>query len=201
MGRYERSDDPVRVVGCDVGACRTGGNVARSVVCVEVIGMPTKKELAIVFAAGIFVLVMSHLMNDINKQQVEEYQSKIQSLEMSLDKAMEALNMVDFEVHTWEATAYAPLDPQAVEGVCYAGDPNVTASGMPIEPGISVAAGPDIPFGTWLWIEGLGWRRVDDRGGAIRDGSIDICMITREEAIRFGRRKVTVIIPKWEEGE
>ena len=29
-----------------------------------------------------------------------------------------------------EATAYAPIDPQAVEGMCYSGDPWVTASGF-----------------------------------------------------------------------
>jgi len=163
--------------------------------------MPTRRELAIVFAACVFVLAMFRLMTDINERQVAEYQAKIQTLETYIDKATDALNLVDFEIHTWEATAYAPLDPDAVEGLCYAGDPNITASGMPIEPGISVAAGPSVPFGTWIWIEGFGWRRVDDRGGAIRDGRVDICMITREDAIRFGRRQVTVIIPKWEEVE
>jgi 3D (Asp-Asp-Asp) domain-containing protein len=163
--------------------------------------MPTRREFLLIIVSGIIMLVLFNLMSDINERQRDEYRATMQNMENEIACLFQALNPIDFEVHVWEATAYAPLDPDAVEGVCYAGDPNITASGLPIEPGISVAAGPSVPFGTWLWIEGLGWRRVDDRGGAIRDGSIDICMITREDAIRFGRRKVTVIIPKWEEVE
>ncbi len=108
----------------------------------------------------------------------------------------------NFRVEIWEATGYAPLDPDAVNGICYAGDPNITASGQPVYPGVTVAAGPDIPFGTWLWIEGFGWRRVDDRGGKIKNGRVDICFISRQEALKFGRQKVVVVIPEWdEEGE
>jgi 3D (Asp-Asp-Asp) domain-containing protein len=81
--------------------------------------------------------------------------------------------------------------------VCYSGDPNITASGREIRPGITVAAGPSIPFGTWLWVEDLGWRCVEDRGGNITDGRLDIAMISRDEAINFGRREVTVVIPIW----
>ena len=170
--------------------------------------MMTKRELLLVLVVLVFTAAVLHLANNEHKrvvadhqEQVAALQAEIEELTMSVENLMAAVEPMDFEICTWTATAYAPLDPEAVAGVCYSGDPNITASGMPIEPGISVAAGPSVPFGTWLWIEGLGWRRVDDRGAAIRDGRIDICMITREEAIRFGRRQVTVIIPKWEEGE
>lgn len=114
-------------------------------------------------------------------------------------KQIVELPPVEFVVVSWEATAYAPLDPDAVEGVCYSGDPHVTASGREIRPGITVAAGPSIPFGTWIWIEEFGWRCVEDRGGAIKDGRIDIAMISREDALKFGRKKVLVVIPIWSE--
>lgn len=103
-----------------------------------------------------------------------------------------------FKVESWEATGYAPLDPNAVNGICYSGDPNITAAGEPVYPGITVAAGPDIPFGTWLWVEGFGWRRVDDRGGKVGNKQLDICFATRDEAVTFGRQKVIVVIPEWE---
>jgi 3D (Asp-Asp-Asp) domain-containing protein len=138
-------------------------------------------------------------MSDINERQRDEYRATMQNMENEIACLFQALNPIDFEIHTWEATAYAPLDPEAVEGICYSGDPQVTASGMLIEPGISVAAPPSIPFGTWIWIEDLGWRRVDDRGGAIHEGHIDVCMITKEDALKFGRRKVRVIVPRWSE--
>jgi len=168
----------------------------------------TKRELLLMMLLLVFAAAVLHIANNEHKrviadhrEQIRALQAEIADLKTSVENLMAAVEPMDFEIQRWTATAYAPLDPDAVQGVCYSGDPNITASGMPIEPGISVAAGPSVPFGTWLWIEGLGWRRVDDRGAAIRDGRIDICMITREEAIRFGRRQVTVIIPKWEEGE
>ena len=37
------------------------------------------------------------------------------------------------------ATGYAPLDPGAVCGMCYSGDPTVTASGRETKPGVTVA--------------------------------------------------------------
>lgn len=94
-----------------------------------------------------------------------------------------------------EVTAYAPLDPQAVEGVCYSGDPRVTASGRRTQPGITVAAPKHLPFGTWIHIQDLGWRRVDDRGGKIRGNRLDLCVQTQKEALRWGRRRVRVHIP------
>ncbi len=95
------------------------------------------------------------------------------------------------------ATGYAPLDPKAKKGMCYQGDPKITASGRPTQPNISIAAPKDIPFGTWMWIEGIGLRRVDDRGKAIKGNKIDICFHTKKEALQWGRRKVRVawIVP------
>lgn len=104
-----------------------------------------------------------------------------------------------FEVKTFEATGYAPLDPNAIEGMCYSGDPNITASGRRVQPGITIAAGPNIPLGTWIWIEGYGWRRVDDRGSRIKENKIDIAFETRKEAFEFGRKQITVVIPTWVE--
>ena len=92
------------------------------------------------------------------------------------------------------ATGYAPLDPKAVRGVCYSGNPKITASGVLTTPGVSVATSKEIPFGTWLWITGVGFRRVDDRGGKIKGNKIDICFHTKKEALEWGKKKVRVII-------
>lgn len=93
------------------------------------------------------------------------------------------------------ATGYAPLDAKAIKGVCYSGDPKVTASGNPTEPDITIAAPKHIPFGTWVYIYDIGWRRVDDRGGKIKSNRLDICFRTRKEALQWGKRKVRVYIP------
>ena len=89
----------------------------------------------------------------------------------------------------YEVTGYAPLDPRAVKGMCYSGDPNITASGSPPVAGETVAAGRSIPFGTIVWIEGVGLRRVNDRGDKkkIHDKAFDVVYETREEAFATGR--------------
>ncbi len=103
-----------------------------------------------------------------------------------------------WNVETWEASFYAPLDPAAVEGMCYSGDPTVTKSGATVEIGRTVAAGPGVPFGTLLWIDGFGWREVQDRGSMVNYSDaglpqVDIAVESRADALKFGRQEVRVM--------
>lgn len=50
----------------------------------------------------------------------------------------------------------------------------ITASGTQATVGRTCAASADLPFGTRLWIEGIGERVVEDRGGAITGNRIDV---------------------------
>ena len=130
-------------------------------------------------------------------QGIQEISLTLQKLEVKLNDIETRLNKIEDELNKWsvyEATAYAPLDPNAKEGMCYEGDPRITASGAPVVPGVTVAAGKDLPFGTELYIRGIGKRVVQDRGAAISRGCIDIAMETQAEAFRFGRRHVLVKI-------
>ena len=101
-----------------------------------------------------------------------------------------------WEVEMWEATAYAPLDSRAVEGMCYSGDPRITASGVEVVPGVTAAASPGVPFGTRVYIPGFGFRVVQDRGGQIGPGQIDVAVGTQDEALAWGRRAVKVVYMK-----
>ena len=103
-----------------------------------------------------------------------------------------------FEVKTMEITFYAPLDPDAVEGMCYSGDPKITASGERVIVGLTAAADKSIPFGTRIFVEGFGWRVVQDRGGSIQGDRIDIAVATKDEALRLGRKQAIVLIWKGE---
>ena len=129
---------------------------------------------------------------DYLKQKVEEMQDRIQDIRDRLDSLLETFDMAE----TYTITGYAPLDPQAVYGLDYIGNPAVTASGDRPIPGQTVAADKSIPFGTKVWIEGVGVRTVNDRGGAIKRGRLDLCMATKEEALSFGRQNRKVIILK-----
>ena len=129
---------------------------------------------------------------DYLKQKMEEMQGRIQDIRDRLDSLLETFDVAE----TYTITGYAPLDPQAVYGLDYIGNPAVTASGDRPIPGQTVAADKSIPFGTKVWIEGIGIRTVNDRGGAIKRGRLDLCMETRNEALQFGRQKRKVIILK-----
>lgn len=124
------------------------------------------------------------------QEEIEKIKAKLTDIETRLNKIEDELN----KWSVYEATAYAPLDPNAKEGMCYEGNPRITASGAPVVPGVTVAAGKELPFGTELYIKGIGKRIVQDRGGAIGRGCIDIAVKTQAEAIRFGRRHVLVKI-------
>lgn len=70
----------------------------------------------------------------------------------------------------------------------------ITASGVKAEVGVTIAAGPDVPFGTRVYLPGFGWRTVQDRGSAIKRGCVDILVGSHAEALRWGRREMEVWI-------
>ena len=132
-------------------------------------------------------------------QQLKSLQRDLQSLQVILQEMGEReveinLRIEDIFPDAKETsiivTAYAPLDPAAVEGMCYSGDPTVTASGEAPIPGETVAAA--LPFGTLLYIEGIGLRRVNDRG--VGPGRVDVVTETRAQAFEIGRSRRRVII-------
>jgi len=51
-----------------------------------------------------------------------------------------------------------------------------------------------IPYGSWLWIEGLGWFRAEDCGSAIKGFRLDVLVATEAEAMRFGKQDRFVIV-------
>ncbi len=98
-----------------------------------------------------------------------------------------------------EITAYAPLCPEAITGWDYSGDPQITANGEKVVPGFTAAAGPNIPFGTYVLIEDIGLWQINDRGGRIGPQNIDIAVETSKEAREFGRQRLRAVFISEEE--
>lgn len=98
-----------------------------------------------------------------------------------------------------ECTAYTLREEECGKAP---GDPwyGITASGAHVEPWHTIAASRSIPFGTRIYIPYFadkpngGIFTVQDRGGAITDGHLDIYMESYEDAIQFGRRHLEVYI-------
>lgn len=98
------------------------------------------------------------------------------------------------EVYTMDSTAYSPTVEECD------GDPWTTATGMKSGYGV-VAVDPHfIPYFTKLYIEGYGYAIAGDCGSAIQTQRLDVFFYRKEEAFRWGRRKVRVYVLEWPKG-
>lgn len=68
----------------------------------------------------------------------------------------------------------------------------MTATGAKARRGTIAADTTRYPFGTIMQIEGYGYGRVEDRGGAIKGDHIDLFFPSHSEALRWGRRRLPV---------
>jgi uncharacterized protein YabE (DUF348 family)/3D (Asp-Asp-Asp) domain-containing protein len=65
-----------------------------------------------------------------------------------------------------------------------------TATGVKAKAGHTIAVDPRvIPYGWWVYIDGVGYRRAEDTGGAMKGGKIDVFVSTESEAVQFGRKR------------
>ncbi|MBC7324221.1 MAG: G5 domain-containing protein, partial [Moorella sp. (in: Bacteria)] len=69
-----------------------------------------------------------------------------------------------------------------------------TASGSPPHFGVAAVDPGVIPMGSRLYVEGYGFARALDKGSAIKGERIDVFFETREQARRWGVRRVRVYI-------
>lgn len=72
----------------------------------------------------------------------------------------------------------------------------ITANGEHVNASRTLAAPPNIPFGTVIEIPGVGKRVVCDRGSAIQGNVFDLYVNSEEEAVQFGRQIKTIKIYK-----
>ncbi|MCM3342307.1 ubiquitin-like domain-containing protein [Paenibacillus sp. MER TA 81-3] len=65
-----------------------------------------------------------------------------------------------------------------------------TASGTKVVEGRTIAVDPKlIPLGWWVYIEGVGFRRAEDTGGAVKGKIIDVYYESKGAVRKFGRKK------------
>lgn len=72
----------------------------------------------------------------------------------------------------------------------------VTSSGAVVEEGRTIAVDPNvIPIGWWVYIEGIGFRRAEDTGSAVKGKKIDVYYDSEKHANNFGlKRGYTVYV-------
>lgn len=83
--------------------------------------------------------------------------------------------------------------------ICGTGN-GITASGVEIKADVTVAADQTLlPYGTVLYIEGVGVRIVQDKGEAVQGRHLDVAVDTHENALNwagYGDHKVWIVKEK-----
>lgn len=65
-----------------------------------------------------------------------------------------------------------------------------TASGTTVTEGRTIAVDKSVvPLGWWVYIEGIGFRKAEDTGGAIKGNKMDVYYDSLKTAKNFGRKK------------
>lgn len=76
----------------------------------------------------------------------------------------------------------------------YVATGNLTATGTQTIEGRTVSVDPDvISLGSWIFIEGFGWRHAEDTGGAVDGYIVDVFVGSYDEAINWGRRDRIIV--------
>ena len=89
----------------------------------------------------------------------------------------------------FEITYYCPCT------ACCGKTDGITASGTLATEGQTVSADWDmLPSGTKIYIDGVGFRTVEDKGGAIVGQTLDVFVNSHAEALELGRHKADVWI-------
>lgn len=121
-----------------------------------------------------------------------EDEEVIDSLQIRLDEVSNA-NIQWIDAGAFFCTAYCT---EQYPHICGEGH-GVTASGQPIQAGVTVAADTSIfPYGTVLYIEDVGIRIVQDKGSAIQGKHLDVAVDTHESAKKWsgcGNHRVWIL--------
>ena len=164
-------------------------------------------NLTIIVVLAVVMSTGAEMYSRVFATPVQQIQATAEYEEPVVETVVVARPREEFEVsravvtRRMEITAYTQREEECGKP---RSSPNYgrTASGVFAKEGVTVAAGRSFPFGTEVYIEGVGRRIVQDRGGAIGDYNLDLFFdeSNLHEAFRFGRQVRTVHIIKWGDG-
>lgn len=167
-----------------------------------------KVALVVVLIAGVQTTTLYHRINDLECQR-DIYKSRYEDWEGvskeiagyadTLRDSLKARDRLDGKLLVEDAgdflcTAYCT---EKREHICGTGT-GITASGAPVEGGVTVAADPDVfPFGTVLYIEDVGVRIVQDTGASVKGKHLDVAVSgSHKDALNwqgYGTHRVWII--------
>ena len=145
--------------------------------------------LAIGLISAIHILSGKNREIDRKNDEIEGYLNQIQHLEERYDALEQSYTneYANFEyAGEFTCTAYCT---EKYKHICGSGN-GITASGQPVQAGLTVAVGDTdrFPYGTILYIEGVGVRVVQDTGAGLKDDQIDLAVEKHMDALNWGRK-------------
>lgn len=148
--------------------------------------------VVILFISG--MMMVNYEVQQRTYAQEQEKQAYIESLSNDpIDYIAEQENAVEAilePVTKWidfKATAYCACIK------CCGKTNGITASGVKAIEGVTIAADWNVlPKETVVYIQGIGYRTIQDKGGAIKGNKIDVYFNNHETAKNFGVKKLKV---------
>jgi 3D (Asp-Asp-Asp) domain-containing protein len=125
-------------------------------------------------------------INDLNNQ-LDQLKKQNDELKKQLESEREARKkyfIITFYTNGYESTQKKYGD----KGY------GITASGTRATEGRTIAAPKSIPFGTKVYIQGIGYRIVEDRGNSITNNHIDVYVENVNMAKELGKQTLLVEI-------
>lgn len=135
---------------------------------------------------GSYEDIIANLQAELNEAQSEL--DTAQSADIEIREGLKLTYVGDFKT-----TAYCV---EKYKHICGEGK-GITSSGAKATPGVTVAADTSVfPYGTVLYIEGVGIRVVQDTGSAIKKHKLDVAVDTHVNALKwdgYGTHRVYVV--------
>ncbi|HFL3653831.1 TPA: 3D domain-containing protein [Clostridioides difficile] len=134
-------------------------------------------------------LVIKHVINKDVLVNPKTFVST-KNIEIPDTKNLEDLKLED--LGSFIATAYCPCE-KCCEQWASSPENKITSIGVGAYQGNTVAVDPNIiPYGTKIYVEGIGVLIATDCGGAIKGNRLDIYYSTHDECDKFGKQTVKV---------
>ena len=126
-----------------------------------------------------------------------ERDETIDQLQTEVDKLTAELNaQTDLTLTYAGAFSCTAYCSEEYAHICGEGH-GITSSGAKVQPGVTVAADTSVlPYGTVVYIEGIGIRVVQDTGSAVVGNKLDVAVKTHSEALRTSRR-IAATTTRW----
>lgn len=157
-----------------------------------------KQRFALIICLALSMLL--HLLYGLEDlKQVQAYEYQISRLGAQIKDKQEQIDVLEIIIKHTEEPKEEPAVPttQSIGEFtvtyycactqCCGKTDGITASGTLAQEGITAAADwTVIEPGTKVYIDGVGYRTVEDKGGAIKGNRIDVFMSSHERALEAG---------------